>query len=161
MTVHFIADGMLGRFTRWLRMLGCEVKYLNEASDQELLEIAEKEGRVLLTRDLELFQRARARGLEALFVEGETNTERIAELARRYKVSLEVDTSISLCPTCGSRIRQVEKSEVSGRVPEGTLMHYSEFWVCVGCGKVYWQGSHWKKINETLEKAKKLVLEKG
>jgi len=159
--VRFIADGMLGSFTRWLRILGCEVKYLNEASDETLLEVAEKEGRVLLTRDLELFQRARTRGLEALFIKGETKPEKMVEVARRYKIPLEVDLSISRCPTCGFRIRRVEKSEVFDKIPKGTFTRYSEFWLCAGCGKVYWQGSHWEKINETLEKAKKLLVEKN
>jgi uncharacterized protein with PIN domain len=44
------------------------------------------------------------------------------------------------------------------RVPEGTLRRYQEFWVCTGCGKAYWRGSHWKKINETLARAQELLL---
>ena len=154
---RFLADGMLGRFTRWLRMLGCEVKYFNEASDDRLLELAEMEGRVLLTRDLELFQRAKTRGLDACYIEGTTTSETIAEVANRYKIRLEVDTSISRCPTCGSPIRSVEKVEVQDRVPKGTFKQYSEFWICTSCGKVYWCGSHWNQITETLERAKKLM----
>lgn len=154
---RFLADGMLGRITRWLRMLGCEVKYSNEASDDRLLELAETEGRVLLTRDLELFRRAKTRGLDAYYIEGTTTPETIAEVANRYKIRLEVDTSISRCPTCGSPIRQVEKAEVQDRVPKGTFKQYSEFWICTSCGKVYWRGSHWNRINETLERAKKLM----
>lgn len=154
---HFLADGMLGRFTRWLRMLGCEVTYFNEASDDRLLELAETEDRVLLTRDMELFRRAKTRGLDAYYIEGPTTPETIAEVAKRYQIRLEVDPSLSRCPTCGFPLRPIEKAEVQDRVPTGTFKQYDEFWVCTSCGKVYWRGSHWKRINETLERAKTLM----
>ena len=156
---RFIADGMLGRFTRWLRMLGCDVTYSNDASDDWLLAIAEKEHRVLLTRDLELFRRTKTRGVDAFFVEKMTTSEKIAAVARRYQIRLDFATSLSRCPTCGSTIRTVEKSEVSSKVPEGTFTHYTEFWICVGCSKVYWHGSHWTNIREIVDKAKKLLME--
>ena len=158
--MRFIVDGMLGSFSRWLRMLGCEVKYYNRASDNELLDVAREESRVLLTRDLELFRRAKSRGLEAFFVEGVTEAERLADVSRRFNIKLEVDTSISRCPTCNSPIKRVEKNEVLDKVPSGTLKHYDEFWVCTGCGKVYWRGGHWKNINATLAKAKKFLERK-
>ena len=156
---RFIADGMLGRFTRWLRMLGCDVMYSNDASDDWLLAIAEKERRVLLTRDLELFRRAKTRGVDATFVEEATTSEQIAAIAKRYQIRLDVDTSLSRCPTCGSSIRTIEKSKVVDKVPDGTFARYTEFWVCVGCRKIYWQGSHWTSIREIVDKAKKLVME--
>jgi hypothetical protein len=156
---YFVADGMFGRFTRWLRMLGCDVTYSNSASDDWLLAIAEKERRVLLTRDLKLFRRAKARGVDAFFVEETNTSEKIAAVAKRYQIRLDFDTSISRCPTCGSVIRTVEKSEVSDKVPKGTFEHYTEFWICVGCSKVYWQGSHWTSIREIVGKAKKLAME--
>ena len=154
---RFLADGMLGRFTRWLRMLGCEVTYFNEASDDRLLEVAETEDRVLLTRDQELFQRAKARGLDAQYLAGQTTPETIAEVAKRYPIRLEVDPSRSRCPTCGSSIRPIEKAAVHDRVPTGTFKQYDEFWVCTSCGQVYWRGSHWNRITETLEQAKTLM----
>ena len=58
---------------------------------------------------------------------------------------------------CGASLRSVGKEEVAGKVPSGTLSHYGEFWACTGCGKVYWRGSHWKNISETLDKAKELA----
>ena len=156
---RFIADGMLGRITRWLRILGCDVTYSNDASDDWLLATAAKEGRVLLTRDVELFRRARTHGVDAFFVEETTTSEQIAALAKRYPIRLDVDLALSRCPTCGASIRLIEKAEIVGKVPAGTLAHYTAFWICVGCSQVYWQGSHWAGIREIVDKAKKLVLE--
>ncbi len=154
---RFIADGMLGRITRWLRLLGCDVTYSNDASDDRLLAIAAKECRVLLTRDVELFRRAGSRGVGAFFVEDTTTPEQLAALAQRYQIRLDVDLALSRCPTCGASLRQVEKSEVIDTVPAGTLAHYTAFWICRGCSQVYWQGSHWAGIRDVMEKAKKLA----
>jgi uncharacterized protein with PIN domain len=154
--MKFVVDEMLGRSSRWLRLLGFEVKYLR-ASDDKFLEIAEKENRVLLTRDLELLRRAKSRGLEVFYVEGEDEAEKLANISRRFNIKLEIDISVSRCPTCDSSIKRVERSEVLDKVPSGTLEHINEFWICSGCGKVYWQGGHWKKINETLSRAKELL----
>ena len=63
--MKFLADGMLGKLSRWLRILGHDVKYSNALEDRELLVIAKKERRILLTKDLELCQRFAAKGLEA------------------------------------------------------------------------------------------------
>jgi len=154
--LRFIADGMLGRFSRWLRILGCDVKYFNNASDDALLSLSEVEERVLLTRDLDLYQRAGSRKVSAFFVEDGGEAEQLARVARCYDISLEVDMYTSRCPICGVSLKSVEKEKVLEKVPSGTLKHYDKFWLCNGCGKVYWQGSHWKKINETLDKAKAL-----
>ena len=136
-------------------MLGHDVKYLR-ATDNDLLDLAKNENRILLTKDQELFRRAKSRGLDALFVEGEDESERLACISAHYGLSLEIDISSSRCPKCNSPLKLTERDEVSSRVPEGSLKHYSNFWICTNCGKVYWQGRHWKKINETLLRAKEL-----
>jgi len=148
---------MLGSFTRWLRLLGYEAEYFKGASDDFLLKRTTSENATLLTRDEELFRRARARGLQTLFVEGEDEAERLSNVAARLGLRLDVDEVLSRCPTCGSSLEQVDVDEVRGRVPEGTLRRYREFWVCTGCGQAYWRGSHWKKINETLARARRLL----
>jgi uncharacterized protein with PIN domain len=50
----------------------------------------------------------------------------------------------------------VAKSSIEGKIPKRTFMIHDRFWICTepSCSKVYWRGSHWRKINETLTKAK-------
>lgn len=146
---------MLGKLTRWLRMLGHDVEYSSEAlSDKQLIENAKAEQRVLLTRDLELYKQAVMHGAEAFLVEGATEAEKLASLAKRFNLKLEFDVKVSRCPKCNSQIRPIAKDAVKERVPEGTLANYDEFWECPNCGQVYWQGTHWKRIKETLRDAK-------
>ena len=153
--MKFIADGMLGKLTRWLRMLGQDVKYSNEFEDEELIATAQKEHRVLLTRDLELYQRAIAKSIDAFYVEGRKEAEKLAELAKRFDILLIMDLKRSRCPRCNTKIRPTPKEKLAGKVEKNTFIYYDEFWKCPKCGHIYWQGAHWGRIRATLEKAKK------
>ena len=154
--MKFIADGMLGKITRWLRMLGQDVKYSNQSEDAELIAMAEKEHRILLTRDLELYQRAVAKGIGAFHVEGRTEAEKLAELAERFDFSLTIDLKRSCCPRCNTRIHITPKEKLPNKIEKNTLIYYDQFWKCPRCGQIYWQGAHWKGIQATLEEAKKI-----
>jgi uncharacterized protein with PIN domain len=134
-------------------MLGHNVKYSNSMDDSQLLVLAKNEHRTLLTRDSELYQHAVARGFDAFYVEGGTEEERLAEVARRYGIRLEIDMSVSRCPKCNTTVRQISKEEVRGRVEESTFGYYDEFWECPKCRQVYWRGAHWTRIRKTLEAA--------
>ena len=76
---------MLGKLTRWLRMLGQDVIYTGSMDDKELIQKAKKENRVLLTRDRELYQQAIGKSTEAFFVEGKQPTLKNGELERAAK----------------------------------------------------------------------------
>lgn len=155
--MKFITDGMLGKLTRWLRLLGYDVEYANDMEDKKLMALAKKEKRILLTRDLELFQQANARGVDAFLVEGRTEVERLACMAKKHDFHLEIDVTVSRCPKCNTKIRPVAKDTVAEKVEKATFTFYNEFWECSKCGQIYWQGAHWKKITKTLEEAKKIL----
>lgn len=155
--MKFVADGMLGKLTRWLRMLGQDVEYSNQMDDAELLETANKKRRVLLTRDLELYKRAAARNIETFYVEGRTEAEKVAEIAGRFKIPLRINMEKSRCPVCNARVKPIPKKDVTEKVEKNTFTFYNEFWTCPKCGKIYWQGAHWGNIQATLEKAEKIL----
>ncbi|PJB21075.1 MAG: hypothetical protein CO114_07255, partial [Euryarchaeota archaeon CG_4_9_14_3_um_filter_38_12] len=50
--MKFVADIMLGRLARWMRLLGFDVLYPDTSDDKELLKFADE--RIILTRDKEL-----------------------------------------------------------------------------------------------------------
>ncbi|MEM3578909.1 MAG: Mut7-C RNAse domain-containing protein [Candidatus Bathyarchaeia archaeon] len=154
--MKFIADGMLGKLTRWLRMLGHNVKYSNKLDDAQLVAIAKKERRILLTRDLELYQQATAKGVQAFYVNGQTEAENLAKIAQKFGISLNIDMAKSRCPKCNAQVKPTRKEKVAGKIEENTYTHYNEFWECPKCGQIYWQGAHWSRIRKTLETAKEL-----
>jgi len=161
--MRFLLDGMLGKLTRWLRMLGCDASYQNDRPDNELLSTAKSNSLILLTADEELYRTATFRGIQSYLVRGKTEPERLAELAERFKLKLEIDTSKSRCPTCGYPIKETAKENLEKLVPAATFKVHNTFWVCtnLNCAKIYWQGSHWKKIEQTLEAAKKILDSKS
>jgi hypothetical protein len=158
--VKFLADGMLGKLARWLRMLGNDVVCDVALDDAALLEAAKKESRVLLTRDAELYKRAVARGLDAFYVEGTSESSRLAEVAKRYGITLEIDMDKSHCPVCNTPLKATPKEQLAGEVEKNTYTYYDKFWKCPNCGQIYWQGAHWKQITKTLTQAQQKKLEK-
>lgn len=153
--MKFLADGMLGKLTRWLRMLGQDVTYSVKLSDSELLELSKKENRVLLTKDFGLYQRAITKGIDAFYLEGKTEAERLAEIAKRYGLSLAIDMDKSHCPKCNTKLEATSRELLSNELEENAFKYYDKFWKCPNCGRVYWQGSHWRQICNMLNEAEK------
>jgi uncharacterized protein len=159
--MRFLVDGMLGGLARWLRLLGYEARYDANAKDNDLLRVASEEKMVLLTRDEELYRRAIARKIVSALVLGETEKERLAQMASTFGVQLEANMSETKCPECGTGLTEKSKSDSIDDVPMASLKLYDRFWKCSNqnCGKVYWVGSHWKLIRQTLKEAKNLARE--
>lgn len=157
--MKFLADSMLGKLARWLRMLGHDVIYNVKLDDNQLLELAKKENRVLLTKDLELYQRAVSRDIGGFYVQGKSESEHLAELAARYGINLEIDMDKSHCPVCNAKLNATPKEQLSEQLQKNTFAYYDKFWKCPSCGQIYWQGAHWKQISSTLKEAQEKMKE--
>ena len=153
--MRFLADGMLGKLARWLRMLGQDVVCNTQLDDNKLLELAKTECRVLLTRDFELYKRAITRCLDAFYIKEKKETKQLSEVAQRYKVRLEIDMDKINCPLCNTKLEGISKEQLKDRLEENTYKFYNKFWWCPKCSQIYWQGSHWKQINQTLSLSQK------
>ena len=147
---------MLGRTARFLRLLGYDTLYSNSFSDPELLEIAKQQDRILLTRDVELHQRAVKLNIPSCLLSEKDYIDRITTLTNEMNLQLELNPTISRCATCNARIKPIPKKNVEGKVPKGTFSKFDEFWVCTNtkCGKIYYQGPHWVNITKTYEEIK-------
>jgi len=152
---RFVADSMLGHVARWLRLLGYDTLYFRSIKDWKLLKIAEEEDRVLLTRDLGLYRRARKRGIRAFFIEDPSIENVLAMLSAKLGLRLEFDPDDTRCPSCNTPLRRTTSLiDVAGKVSPEIATKYREFWVCPSCGKVYWRGNHWRTIERILEVAR-------
>jgi len=159
--VKFVADGMLGSLTRWLRMLGQDTIYSVKLDDSQLLELAKREERAVLTKDFELYKRAINNGLDASYIEGKSEPERLSEVAKRYEFALEIDMDKSRCPVCNTPLKVAPKEELRDELKENTYTYYKNYWKCPNCGQIYWQGAHWKHIQRTLAQAQQNRLPKN
>lgn len=144
--MRLLADCMLGRLAKWLRLLGYDTVYENDATDHELARRARAEGRVLLTRDRELAAR---RGLDTLLIRSEVLEEQLEEV--QDAIGPPPDASLTRCSVCNGQLEDVSVAEIADRVPPYVRRTHSDFRRCVRCGRVYWRGTHVDGIEEELE----------
>ncbi len=135
--LRLLADGMLGRLAKWLRLLGYDTAYDNAATDPALARRARAEGRVLLTRDHELAAR---RGLRTLLIRSQVLEEQVREV--QDGLGPPPHPALSRCAVCNSMLEPASSTQVADRVPPYVLRTHAEFRRCPGCGRVYWPGSH-------------------
>lgn len=147
----FVADAMLGKLARWLRLLGAKT-YYEKGSDDAVLKKAMRENAVLLTRDENLAAKARDYVKVKLF---ETNdlARQLKELEKEFGVK-PGRLSFLVCPKCGGTIKRVPKKSVEGKVFPRVYAQQKLFWACIECGQTYWRGSHWKRIGERFKVVK-------
>lgn len=146
-TREFIADAHLGGLARLLRMLGFDTLYENAFTDRELLELALRERRVILTRDRELLKCREV--LRGCFVHARKPEAQLREVVARFGLERHLQP-FTLCLHCNLRLEALEKSVVTAHVPERIAAHYTVFVRCPGCGRIFWQGSHWTRMREML-----------
>ncbi|MGD9029313.1 MAG: Mut7-C RNAse domain-containing protein [Anaerolineae bacterium] len=144
--LRLLADCMLGRLAKWLRLLGYDTAYENDATDHELARRARAEGRLLLTRDRELAAR---RGLGTLLIQ----SEQLAHQVQQVEDALgpPAEPALSRCSVCNVVLEEMEREEAADRVPRYVLETQTEFRHCPSCGRVYWSGTHVDAMEEQLE----------
>lgn len=139
----FLIDRMLGQTVKWLRLMGIDAEYAPEGEDDKLLEIAERESRIIITRDKDL-----ARNEGVMLVEKAPPEDIIPQILERYDVEIK---PLSRCSKCNGSVREVYRSAVKEEVPENVYEIQEQFWRCEGCGQIYWKGTHWEDIIEKIE----------
>lgn len=146
-TAEFVADAHLGGLARMLRMLGINTFYKNALSDSEIIKLAMRDRRIVLTRDRELLKiRDVARGC---YVHARKPEEQLQEVAARFCLERHMQP-FTLCLHCNFRLEAIEKSAVTRYLPERIIERYTEFMRCPGCRRIFWQGSHWARMREML-----------
>ncbi|MGC9210084.1 MAG: Mut7-C RNAse domain-containing protein [Acidilobus sp.] len=156
----FIVDAMLGTLAKWLRLLGYDTLYSPSYNDAQIMSMAARMKRVIVTSDKGLYRRAVKAGISAVLLPEAGVVESLARMAASGLVELKVDPSKSRCPLCNGALREVtDKNAIRGRVPPGALAKYNKFYVCTKCGHVYWEGGHWRNIRRIVEEAKLLTLQ--
>lgn len=142
---RFLLDVHLGTLNRRLRLLGVDTAYRNDAEDDQLVEQAEREDRVLLSRDRGLLMRRALR--RAAFVRGQHPDDQLADVIQRFRPPLQ---PWSLCLSCGGALGPVAKAQVARQLEPGTLRTQERFSRCLSCGHVYWHGAHDERLRQVI-----------
>lgn len=146
---RFVADVMLGRLARWLRMLGQDTAYDPDATDEALLRCAGEERRMLLTRDRALAERAGP--AHGLLVGSEELSAQLRQVVRGLGLDWRSGL-FSRCTRCNGRLLPASKQFVAGKAPTRVLLEQQRFARCVDCGRIYWHGSHTRRARRALER---------
>ncbi|MGA2192767.1 MAG: Mut7-C RNAse domain-containing protein [Nitrospirota bacterium] len=146
--MKFAADAMLGKLAVWLRLLGFDTSYLRDIEDDMLVDTAREEGRLLLTRDTVLVKKL-APG-EFLFIRDDSPSMQLRQTVRELGLALDESLFFSRCTRCNVLLKAAEKESVRGKVPEFTFGRMDSFMRCPSCGRVYWRGTHWKRVTDRL-----------
>jgi uncharacterized protein with PIN domain len=147
---RFIADSHLGGLARMLRMAGFDTAFRNEYDDREIAECAERELRIVLTRDLELLKLRMIR--HGAYVHALKAEAQFAEVVRRFDL-LPHFAPFSRCLLCNVPLHDVDKEAVIDQLPPSVRAHQQRFRRCPSCQRIYWPGSHWERMQAMLSAA--------
>ena len=146
---RFAVDSMLGNLAKKFRILGYDTKYFSSIEDEKLIELARNENRILLTKDELLTKNAQKSGITNILVKGSDEIEQIIQIATVVGLgSFAIDTNFSRCVECNGKLQLIDKSNIANKVPRGVFDKQDKFWTCDACKKIYWEGTHFQKLQE-------------
>ena len=146
---RFVADAMLGRLARWLRLLGFDCVFDAEASDEQVVRRAIEDGRVLLTRDRRLPEEWWISDIH--LVQEQEPRRQLAEVVRHFDLGASIRV-LTRCSRCNRTLERITRAQASGRVPSRILEDHEPFSECLACGRVYWEGSHAARIRALVDR---------
>ncbi|WP_066730697.1 Mut7-C RNAse domain-containing protein [Cupriavidus sp. D384] len=147
-SIRFIADAHLGGLAHLLRMSGFDTLYDNHFEDSEIARIAADEQRIVLTRDRELLKRREI--THGCYVRAIKSTPQAQEIFARLDLARSA-RPFSLCLTCNVPLQRIDKPDAQGRVPDGVFERHDRFVTCPQCRRVFWEGSHWRRMRELVD----------
>lgn len=144
----FVADVMLGKLAKTLRMLGYDVAYRSDASDDAVRLLALREGRVVLTRDREIA--ATGLPIRVVLVEGDRAADQLRRVVLALGLAVDEGRLFTRCLVCNEPVVQVSSGDVRGLVPPYVQRTQARFARCPSCGRVYWAATHVERAREWL-----------
>ncbi len=143
----FTADSMLGKLAKWLMIAGFDVAYIRENERQLIMDIARNEDRIVLTRDTRLSDE------KIFFIESDILWEQLEQVLKIFGPPPE-NKAFSRCIECNCQLVHIEKKMAEGKTPPYVYKVHNDFSQCPSCGKIFWAGSHYRKMQKILRKYK-------
>jgi uncharacterized protein with PIN domain len=139
--MKFIADVMLGRLAKRMRLLGLDVIYDTALDDNGIIRLSLEQDRVILTRDTDLT--ARPLAANHLFITSDLLLEQVEQVRSTFPLD---SLPLTRCSECNEPLALLDKHEVRDLVPPYVYETRNEFLRCKSCGRIYWKGSHVKRM---------------
>jgi uncharacterized protein with PIN domain len=149
----FICDVHLGKLARKMRMMGFDVYYENNLSDDQIVKISLSEKRTILTRDLGILKRTEV--THGYFVREQDPEKQTTEILIKFQL-MGLIKPFTLCLECGTKLSRIARKEVINILPENVKKSKGRFMYCTNCKKVYWEGSHFNNMKNFINAFLKL-----
>jgi uncharacterized protein len=147
--MKFLADCMLGKLAKELRMLGYDTIYYRGKDAHQMIQRARNEGRVILTRNRKLIPKRPEDRIVGVMEDAPLI--QLMELIQKGTISLNVENPFSRCLLCNALIVEIPREEAEGKVPDFILYQQKTFYQCPQCKKIYWQGTHQENMQKKVE----------
>jgi uncharacterized protein with PIN domain len=147
--MKFIADRMLGKLAKGLRMLGYDTVYYRGEGTYPLIKMAREEGRIILTQNSKLIPKKPEDRIHRI-MEDKPSLQ-LKELIQTKVISLNEKTLFSRCLLCNILLNGITREEAEGKVPDFIFFQQKKFFRCPQCLKIYWQGSHQENMKRKLD----------
>ncbi|KKM76107.1 hypothetical protein LCGC14_1383530 [marine sediment metagenome] len=148
----FIVDAMLGKLAKKLRLLGYDSFYSSNMEDDKIIQLAKKENRILITKDVPLTQKAKKQQILTVQITSDDEIEQFLQINEKTSFGkCTVGGDNSRCPVCNGELQHIEKKDVSDKVPKGVLEKIDNFWNCTNCYKIYWEGTHIERLQKFVD----------
>jgi uncharacterized protein with PIN domain len=147
--VKFLADAMVGKLARWLRILGYDTLYFRKIDNDRLIDLARSEGRWLITRDARLI--SRRPGLPHTLIRDDHLEQQLRQIMRELRLSPSAGL-LTRCVDCNALLESIPKEQARPAVPPYVFHTQKQFSRCPHCGRLYWKGTHEARIRDRLNK---------
>ena len=151
----FILDVHLGRLARYLRMFGFDTIYENNFHDSDIIKLSNEHKRTILTRDVGILKNSEV--THGYWIRSQDPIEQLREVIVRSDL-MNLIKPFYRCSECNGIIKKVTKVSVIDKLKPGTKKYFNEFFKCTSCQKIYWKGSHFKKMNNFIGKLKTTII---
>lgn len=146
---QFVLDVHLGKLARALRLLGFDAYYDNHYTDKTISALAAAENRIVLTRDIGLLKHKAIR--RGYWLRSQHQEEQVAEVIRYFHLATAF-RPFTRCIACNGQIIAVEKEAVWHLLQPKTKLYFNQFFQCLTCKRVYWQGSHYDRMQQFIHR---------
>ncbi len=146
--LKFIADVHLGKLTKYLRLCGFDTCYRTDFNNQEMINLALSDRRVILTRDKELLKNKKV--TRGYWVRSVYYPEQLREVLLHFDLKNQV-TLFARCMECNGLLKDVTKKEILNRLLPKTSRYYRKFKKCQYCNRIYWNGSHYQSMKRNIK----------
>ena len=141
---RFVVDHMLGRMARWLRLLGFDTRY-ERLNDSGQLEALRRDGYIVISRN------RRWCALDHVLAPSSNDPmEQLVEVVARVPISPTEIKPFRRCILCNRRLESLPRDRALGCVPDYVFETNVEFSQCPACRRIYWPGSHPRRMSERL-----------